>query len=125
MAIYECRKCDREEFVPRRFRFHLGQSARCPVCGTRRVVRLRSPDRIDRFHTGFLNMLERFAGHGRLYHCRWCRLQFYDRRQLASELPKDEPESETEDRLENRVDHLEDPAGRLGNPADHLEKPAQ
>jgi hypothetical protein len=47
------------------------------------VVKLRAPDRIDRMQTGFLNMLERFAGKGKLFHCRWCRLQFYDRRPLA------------------------------------------
>jgi hypothetical protein len=35
-------------------------------------------------HTGFLNFLERRFG-GRLYHCRYCRIQFYDRRMLASE----------------------------------------
>jgi hypothetical protein len=86
MAIYECHKCEREEFVPRRFRYHLGPSCRCPVCGTYRVVRLKERDRIDRFHGGFLNLMERLMG-GRLHHCRWCRMQFYDRRKLASELP--------------------------------------
>jgi len=83
MAIYECQKCEREEFAPRRFRYHLGESCRCPVCGTYRVVKLKHPDRIDRMHTGFLNFVERVAGQGRLFHCRWCRLQFYDRRPLA------------------------------------------
>jgi DNA-directed RNA polymerase subunit RPC12/RpoP len=94
MAIYECPKCEREESVPRRFRYHLGPACRCPVCGTYRVSKLRNPDRIDRFHGGFLNLLERLLGKGKLYHCRWCRLQFYDRRQLASESPKtlEEPE---------------------------------
>jgi hypothetical protein len=35
-------------------------------------------------HTGFLNWLEKIAGKRTLFHCRWCRLQFYDRRPLAS-----------------------------------------
>jgi DNA-directed RNA polymerase subunit RPC12/RpoP len=83
MAIYECRKCEREEFAPRRYRYHLGQNTRCPVCGSFRVVKLKHPDRIDRMHTGFLNFLERISGKGKLFHCRWCRLQFYDRRELA------------------------------------------
>ena len=91
MAIYECPKCEREEFVPRRFRYHLGPACRCPVCGTFRVSKLKSPDHIDRFHSGFLNFLERLAGRGKLFHCRWCRLQFYDRRPLSAELPKNEP----------------------------------
>ena len=42
MAIYECQKCEREELVPRRYRYHLGPSCRCPVCGTYRVVRLKA-----------------------------------------------------------------------------------
>jgi hypothetical protein len=53
-------------------------------CGTFRVTRLKEPDKIDRLQTGFLNFLERTAG-GRLFHCRYCRVQFYDRRMLASE----------------------------------------
>jgi hypothetical protein len=83
MAIYECQKCEREEFAPRRYRYHLGPSCRCPICGTYRVGKLKHPDRIDRMHTGFLNFAEKIAGKGRLFHCRWCRLQFYDRRPLA------------------------------------------
>lgn len=85
MAIYECQQCEREEYVSRPFRYHLGPACRCPLCGTYRVVRLKERDHIDRFHHGFLNLLERLAG-GKLHHCRWCRMQFYDRRKLASEL---------------------------------------
>ena len=86
MAIYECHKCEREEFVPRRYRYHLGPSCRCPLCGTYRVVRLKEPDKIDRKHGGFLNLVERLLGKGRMFHCRWCRLQFFDRRSLAAEV---------------------------------------
>ena len=42
---------------------------------------------------GFLNFVERLAN-GRLYHCRFCRVQFYDRRdfvpvreEMAAETP--------------------------------------
>lgn len=87
MAIYQCQKCEREEFVPRRFRYHFGPACRCPVCGSHRVTKLKTADRIDRFHGGFLNLLERIAGRGQLIHCRWCRLQFYDRRPMQTELP--------------------------------------
>ena len=68
---------------------HRGKSVRCPKCGTYRVVRIKEPDRIDRMHTGLLNLLERMAG-GRLYHCRYCRIQFWDRRRLAAEVAADE-----------------------------------
>ena len=88
MAIYECRTCRQEQHAPRRYRYHFGPSCRCPVCGTYRVAKLKHRDRIDPMHTGFLNMLERVSGRSQLFHCRWCRLQFYDRRPLAPEPPK-------------------------------------
>lgn len=89
MAIYECKACSVEEFVPRRFRLHLGGNARCPKCGTYRIVRLKAPDRIDPMHSGLFNLLERVFG-GRLHHCRFCRIQFYDRRRMATDVV-DEP----------------------------------
>ena len=84
MAVYACRDCDTEKFYPRHYMFHFGPHCRCPRCGTYRVTRLKAPDKIDRRNTGFLNCLERLAGGG-LYHCCYCRMQFYDRRTLASE----------------------------------------
>jgi DNA-directed RNA polymerase subunit RPC12/RpoP len=84
MAIYECRDCDAEKLYPRRYTYHFGPYCRCPHCGTLRVTRLKTPDKIDPRQTGFLNYLERLAG-GKLHHCRYCRVQFYDRRMLASE----------------------------------------
>lgn len=83
-AVYRCRDCKREQPVPRRFRYHLGPHCRCPLCGTLRLTRLAAPDRIDRMYSGLLNLCERLAG-GRLYHCCYCRVQFYDRRPLATE----------------------------------------
>jgi DNA-directed RNA polymerase subunit RPC12/RpoP len=85
MAIYACRDCHAEEFAPREYRMHFGPHTRCPHCGTHRLSRLREPDRIDPMHSGFLNWLERLAG-GRLFHCRYCRIQFYDRRPLPGEM---------------------------------------
>jgi hypothetical protein len=97
MAVYECHKCQRKEVASRPFRYYLGPVCRCPVCGSFKVVRLKEPDKIDRFHTGFLNWLQRMAGDSRLFHCRWCRIQFFDRRKLASELPAPKaPESRPE-----------------------------
>ncbi len=86
LAIYECRECETQGFVPRPFTYRLGPQSRCPRCGTYRLVRLRERDRIDRMHSGFLNLLKRITG-GKLMHCRYCRLQFYDRRPVASEAP--------------------------------------
>jgi hypothetical protein len=84
LAIYACNECENEEFVPRRYKYHFGPHARCPLCGTLRIVKLKAPDKIDRMHFSFLNLLERMAG-GRLFHCRYCRRQFYDRRRSAAE----------------------------------------
>jgi hypothetical protein len=85
LAIYSCRDCHTEAFMPRQFRLHLdGIQPRCPKCATFRVTKLKVPDKIDPMHTGLYNLLERMAG-GRLYHCRYCRMQFYDRRRLPSE----------------------------------------
>jgi hypothetical protein len=38
----------------------------------------------------FLNLLERMCG-GELYHCRFCRLQFYDRRKSMAGKPQAQP----------------------------------
>ena len=111
MAIYACQKCEREEFAPRRYRYHLGPTCRCPVCGTSRVVRLKQPDKIDRRQGGFLNLLERLAGGGRLFHCRWCRLQYYDRRPRAGEsLGKPAGAGEAPEVEAPEVEHTNDPA---------------
>lgn len=83
-AVYECRDCHRGQPVPRRFRYHFGPHSRCPLCGTYRLKRLESRDHIDPMYSGFLNLWERLAG-GRLHHCCYCRIQFYDRRPLSAE----------------------------------------
>jgi hypothetical protein len=60
--------------------------------------------------------VERVAGKGKLFHCRWCRLQFYDRRILATELAKAaaEPEraEDTAERSEVAAEPSEDTAER-------------
>jgi hypothetical protein len=83
LAIFECRDCENEEFVPRRYTYHLGENARCPKCGTFRVTKLRAPDKIDPMVSGLLNRFEKFSG-GKLYHCCFCRIQFFDRRKRAA-----------------------------------------
>ena len=94
LAVYQCRNCHEERGVPRRFRYHLGPVCRCPQCGTTRLKKLRDYDPIDPMATGLYNLLERLAG-GELYHCCFCRIQFYDRRSLWSRIAQEnhaEPE---------------------------------
>jgi hypothetical protein len=83
LAVYRCPGCQATETAERRYRLHLGESCRCPKCGTYRVTKLKERDHIDKMHTGFLHLLERLSG-GRLYHCCFCRLQFYDRRTMRA-----------------------------------------
>jgi hypothetical protein len=86
LAIYECRECKDISSIPRHFRYHFGKYPRCPKCGTVRITKLKRRDHIDPFSTGLFNFLERIRG-GVLYHCRFCRLQFYDRRRPLAEKP--------------------------------------
>ncbi len=81
MAIFECTDCQLQVCVPRRYRYHLSKEARCPHCGTTRLSKLKERDGIDPMESGVLNLVEHLAG-GRLYHCCFCRIQFYDRRPL-------------------------------------------
>lgn len=82
VAIYECCRCKLQQSVPSHYLSQLGAESRCPKCGTYRIVRLNQPDKIDPMYSGLSNALERWSG-GRLYHCRFCRLQFYDRRPMT------------------------------------------
>ncbi|HUI80997.1 MAG TPA: hypothetical protein VLY24_23900 [Bryobacteraceae bacterium] len=91
LAIFKCDTCETEAYAPHPYSYHFGPQCRCPRCGTYRLGRLKERDRIDRMQTGLFNLVERLAG-GRLVHCRICRLQFYDRRPLASEAPVPQPE---------------------------------
>jgi DNA-directed RNA polymerase subunit RPC12/RpoP len=84
LAVFSCPECRIEQCVPHSYQYRLSPYARCCRCGTSRLTRLRKPDRIDRMRAGAWNLVERLIG-GKLLHCRYCRLQFYDRRPLASE----------------------------------------
>ena len=55
---------------------------KCPGCHSVDLTILKKPDRVDRMQRGVLNTLHRLGG-GKLYHCWFCRIQFYDvRRQF-------------------------------------------
>lgn len=82
-AIYRCRQCQVQECEPYRYRYHFGPYVRCPRCGTVKVSQLRHRDKIDRMHWGPLGLIEFVVGAGKLFHCRFCRRQFYDRRHLS------------------------------------------
>jgi len=73
---WNCRGCG-ERFRERRPSFQAWAS--CPRCGTARITTLRKRDPVDRMHHGALSFMSRLLG-ASLYHCNFCRLQFYDLR---------------------------------------------
>lgn len=83
-AVFQCRACGGQEYASRPYRFHFGPRARCPLCGTVRLEKLKKRDMIDPMRWSFLIVLERLLL-GKLYHCNSCRIQFYDRRSLATD----------------------------------------
>jgi len=87
-AVFECAGCGLREYAPRPYRFHLGPNVLCPRCGTPRVKRRRKRDYIDPMHWTLLTFLEAVFSGGKLFHCEFCRVQFYDRRRLAPETSK-------------------------------------
>jgi hypothetical protein len=56
--------------------------ARCPDCGTTRLAVRKKRDHIDRYAGGLLAWWRRKTG-ATLYHCIFCRLQFYSGLPLA------------------------------------------
>jgi len=61
--------------------------AECPECGTTRLVPRKRRDPIDRYPRGLLAWFRRKTG-ATLYHCIFCRLQFYSKRPLAAPQPE-------------------------------------
>lgn len=79
VAMYECRQCHARKPDPRWWALYLGLYPRCPRCGTYRLTRLATRDRIDPMQRGLVNYAQLLWG-AQLYHCRYCRVQFYDAR---------------------------------------------
>ncbi len=79
IAVYECRQCLTRKPEPRWYALYMGDYPRCPRCGTYRLTRLSTPDRIDAMYKSVLSVMQHIF-HGNLYHCRYCRIQFYDMR---------------------------------------------
>ena len=77
MYACPCRKTVRCEPRPL-----LSTVVRCPNCGRTEVKHRSRPDGIDRMLWNPLRLTLKLLG-GRLYHCEFCRLQFYDLRRRA------------------------------------------
>jgi hypothetical protein len=57
--------------------FYFARETRCPLCGTEKLKRLARRDGIDRVYWNFFRLVHPILT-SRLYHCRFCRIQFYD-----------------------------------------------
>lgn len=71
-----------------------GDVCRCPDCGSSRVLLRKKRDHIDRLSRAPSSLLAKIRG-GSLYHCIFCRLQFYSTLPLdpaPSSGPADESE---------------------------------
>jgi hypothetical protein len=86
MGVFECPQCKAVDRVARRYTYYLSKEARCPLCGTYKLRELKERDHIDRMHRNPVNLAQQLFG-AHLYHCRYCRVQFYDRRPQRVERP--------------------------------------
>jgi DNA-directed RNA polymerase subunit RPC12/RpoP len=77
LAVFKCLECDRRSHLHRRFSGVFHRYAECPQCGTRHLSKLRSVDKIDRLNRNPLRLLLAIV-RAPLYHCTFCRLQFWD-----------------------------------------------
>jgi DNA-directed RNA polymerase subunit RPC12/RpoP len=86
LEAYRCVGCGHRYYVTWSSRLQLARVAKCPKCRFQEVTPLKRIDKIDRMQSGLFNLVHRILG-GKLYHCWFCRLQFYDFRP-----PKDNTE---------------------------------
>ena len=82
-AAYRCPGCGNRSHVFRSVIAFFQMRCACPLCGNVRLTKLASVDRIDKLTA---NPVRRFLGLLRapLYHCTFCRYQFYDVRRPAA-----------------------------------------
>lgn len=81
-AVYECKDCKKRVPQPRKFTFEFTRNVSCPHCGNQDLKKLSRRDHIEKFYQGPISRLEGLFG-ANLYHCIYCRLQFFDIREMA------------------------------------------
>jgi len=84
--VLQCRKCGGEEQTPREFTLKPAAFVECPRCHTHKVSRRIAPDKIDPVIKSLSSVMQGLLG-GRLYHCNYCRIQFYDLRHSMKTQP--------------------------------------
>ena len=79
LEAYRCTGCGARYNVTLSSRLALARYAKCPKCRYQDITPMKRIDKIDKMRGGIFNMIHRVFG-GKLYHCWFCRLQFYDLR---------------------------------------------
>jgi hypothetical protein len=79
LEAYRCHGCGARYHVTVFSRLRLARFAKCPKCRHQDIKVQKRIDKIDRMRGGLFNLIHRLLG-GQLYHCWFCRLQFYDLR---------------------------------------------
>lgn len=99
---YRCEGCGRRKRkrapLGSFFTLKYAHYVKCPRCHSVDLTVLKKRDHIDQMQPGVLNFIHKLGG-AKLYHCWFCRLQFYDLRPrynsdksaLASEARDDSP----------------------------------
>jgi hypothetical protein len=80
LEAYRCTGCAARYHVTLGSRLALSRYAKCPKCRYQDITPMKRIDKIDKLRGGFFNLIHRLLG-GQLYHCWFCRLQFYDLRE--------------------------------------------
>jgi len=78
-VVFECRECESRVGAKRNFFHYFGGYAKCPRCGSEEIAKRSKRDRIDRMIRTPISVFQSLTG-GSLYHCFFCRIQFYDLR---------------------------------------------
>ncbi len=82
-TVYRCKTCDLRTGITRAYTLYFSPVCHCPNCGNERVRTRSKPDKIDKLLKTPMSLVQRMLG-GTLYHCLYCRIQFYDVRKLSS-----------------------------------------
>jgi DNA-directed RNA polymerase subunit RPC12/RpoP len=91
---YRCPGCGTRYHITVVARLQMARFAKCPKCRYQDITPMKRIDKIDKMRGGVFNLIHRMFG-GKLYHCWFCRLQFYDFRHTKARLEKDWLEGES------------------------------
>lgn len=101
--VFCCRSCNYRVGAKQDFFRQFSWNTLCPRCGNMDVEKRKTRDKIDKLIHSPLSVLNSLLG-GKLYHCVFCRIQYYD---IRSRLPKP---------VRSRTEIKESPGNRTATP---------